>query len=238
MCRNITELRGLEPAATSAEIEAAARQYVRKVSGLTKPTDQTREAFGGRRCRHRGHRPPAQPPSGETPAARNGPAAAAPGGPGPDRRSLWRYLGFVAAQSEPGRPSELALQDGAVLRIRQGSGGCRRSARCSRPRSRSPVVASARASAVGRRVRPSRPSRLRVPPRARGSASHAAERRRSGRSPWRRGRRGARRAPGWPRCRRPASAEGRRRRRRARALGPRRRCPVTARHRSGPRPRC
>jgi hypothetical protein len=37
MCRNITELRGLEPPATREEIEAAARQYVRKVSGLTKP---------------------------------------------------------------------------------------------------------------------------------------------------------------------------------------------------------
>lgn len=37
MCRNITELRGLEPAATLEEIEAAARQYVRKVSGITKP---------------------------------------------------------------------------------------------------------------------------------------------------------------------------------------------------------
>jgi hypothetical protein len=45
MCRNITELRGLEPAATSEEIEAAARQYVRKVSGLAKPTEHTREAF-------------------------------------------------------------------------------------------------------------------------------------------------------------------------------------------------
>ncbi|MTD14710.1 DUF2277 family protein [Nakamurella sp. YIM 132087] len=45
MCRNITELRGLEPAATSTEIEAAARQYVRKVSGLTKVTDRTREPF-------------------------------------------------------------------------------------------------------------------------------------------------------------------------------------------------
>ena len=45
MCRNITELRGLEPAATSEEIEAAARQYVRKVSGLTKPTEHTHEAF-------------------------------------------------------------------------------------------------------------------------------------------------------------------------------------------------
>jgi hypothetical protein len=45
MCRNITELRGLEPAATDAEVEAAARQYVRKVSGVAKPTDANREAF-------------------------------------------------------------------------------------------------------------------------------------------------------------------------------------------------
>ena len=45
MCRNITELRGLEPAANDEEIEAAARQYVRKVSGITHPTDRTREAF-------------------------------------------------------------------------------------------------------------------------------------------------------------------------------------------------
>ena len=37
MCRNITELRGLEPPATREEIEAAARQYVRKVTGITKP---------------------------------------------------------------------------------------------------------------------------------------------------------------------------------------------------------
>jgi hypothetical protein len=34
MCRNITMLRGLDPAATGEEIEAAARQYVRKVSGV------------------------------------------------------------------------------------------------------------------------------------------------------------------------------------------------------------
>ena len=38
MCRNITELRGLEPAATDEEIEAAARQYIRKVSGVTRPS--------------------------------------------------------------------------------------------------------------------------------------------------------------------------------------------------------
>ncbi|WP_163509158.1 DUF2277 domain-containing protein [Fodinicola acaciae] len=45
MCRNITTLRGLEPAATTEEIEAAARQYVRKVSGVQSVTDQTRDAF-------------------------------------------------------------------------------------------------------------------------------------------------------------------------------------------------
>jgi hypothetical protein len=45
MCRNITTLRGLEPPATTEEIEAAARQYVRKVSGITHPTAATDEAF-------------------------------------------------------------------------------------------------------------------------------------------------------------------------------------------------
>jgi hypothetical protein len=45
MCRNITTLRGLEPPATGEEIEAAARQYVRKVSGVTHPTAATEEVF-------------------------------------------------------------------------------------------------------------------------------------------------------------------------------------------------
>jgi hypothetical protein len=45
MCRNITTLRGLEPAATPEEIEAAARQYVRKVSGVQTPSSRTGEAF-------------------------------------------------------------------------------------------------------------------------------------------------------------------------------------------------
>jgi hypothetical protein len=45
MCRNITELRGLEPAATAEEIEAAARQYVRKISGVTRPSGANIEAF-------------------------------------------------------------------------------------------------------------------------------------------------------------------------------------------------
>lgn len=45
MCRNITELQNLEPAATSEEIEATARQYVRKVSGLREPRDGSNAAF-------------------------------------------------------------------------------------------------------------------------------------------------------------------------------------------------
>ena len=45
MCRNITTLRGLEPAATPEEIEAASRQFVRKVSGITKPSSVTEERF-------------------------------------------------------------------------------------------------------------------------------------------------------------------------------------------------
>lgn len=45
MCRNITILRGLRPPATSEEIEAAARQYVRKVSGVQKTSAFTEQAF-------------------------------------------------------------------------------------------------------------------------------------------------------------------------------------------------
>ena len=45
VCRNITTLRGLQPEATPEEIEAAARQYVRKVSGVQKTSPRTSEAF-------------------------------------------------------------------------------------------------------------------------------------------------------------------------------------------------
>jgi hypothetical protein len=45
MCRNITTLRGLEPAATPEEVEAAARQYVRKVSGVQSTSAATAEPF-------------------------------------------------------------------------------------------------------------------------------------------------------------------------------------------------
>jgi hypothetical protein len=45
MCRNITTLRGLEPEATTAEIEAGARQYVRKISGVQSTSAATEQAF-------------------------------------------------------------------------------------------------------------------------------------------------------------------------------------------------
>jgi hypothetical protein len=45
MCRNITTLRGLEPPPTAEEIEAAARQYVRKISGVQSTSAHTGPAF-------------------------------------------------------------------------------------------------------------------------------------------------------------------------------------------------
>lgn len=42
MCRSITILRGLEPPATSSEVEDAARQFVRKVCALTTPSQLAR----------------------------------------------------------------------------------------------------------------------------------------------------------------------------------------------------
>ena len=45
MCRNIRQLHNFEPAATSEEVHAAALQYVRKISGTTKPSQANQEAF-------------------------------------------------------------------------------------------------------------------------------------------------------------------------------------------------
>ena len=45
MCRNIRPLHNFEPAATDEEIRAAALQYVRKVSGSTKPSRANAAAF-------------------------------------------------------------------------------------------------------------------------------------------------------------------------------------------------
>ena len=45
MCRNIRVLHNFEPPATSDEVQAAAVQYVRKVSGATKPSAANQAAF-------------------------------------------------------------------------------------------------------------------------------------------------------------------------------------------------
>jgi hypothetical protein len=81
MCRNITTLRGLEPPATPEEIEAAARQYVRKVSGVTTVSAATAEVFerAVQRCAEatadllaelppRRRPPPSEPPLRRRPA--------------------------------------------------------------------------------------------------------------------------------------------------------------------------
>src|SRR6476619_1344067 len=45
MCRNIRPLNNFEPPATRDEVTAAALQYVRKVSGTTKPSQANQEVF-------------------------------------------------------------------------------------------------------------------------------------------------------------------------------------------------
>jgi hypothetical protein len=45
MCRNIRELHNYDPPASEEEIRLAALQYVRKVSGSTKPSQANAEAF-------------------------------------------------------------------------------------------------------------------------------------------------------------------------------------------------
>jgi len=45
MCRNIRTLHNFEPQATEDEVRAAALQYVRKVSGSTRPSAANEEAF-------------------------------------------------------------------------------------------------------------------------------------------------------------------------------------------------
>jgi hypothetical protein len=45
MCRNIRTLYNFEPPATDEEVHAAAEQYVRKISGITKPSQANAEPF-------------------------------------------------------------------------------------------------------------------------------------------------------------------------------------------------
>jgi hypothetical protein len=45
MCRNIRTLYNFEPSATEDEVRSAALQYVRKISGFTKPSQANTDAF-------------------------------------------------------------------------------------------------------------------------------------------------------------------------------------------------
>jgi hypothetical protein len=45
MCRNIRQLHNFEPPATPDEVRASALQYVRKISGSTKPSQANQAAF-------------------------------------------------------------------------------------------------------------------------------------------------------------------------------------------------
>jgi hypothetical protein len=45
MCRNIRTLYNFDPPATDEEVRAAALQYVRKISGFTRPSQANRDAF-------------------------------------------------------------------------------------------------------------------------------------------------------------------------------------------------
>ena len=45
MCRNIRTLHNFEPPASEDEVRAAALQYVRKISGYTKPSQANEQAF-------------------------------------------------------------------------------------------------------------------------------------------------------------------------------------------------
>ncbi len=45
MCRSIKKLRGAEPPPTEADVRAAARQFIRKVSGFQKPAKKNEAAF-------------------------------------------------------------------------------------------------------------------------------------------------------------------------------------------------
>ena len=45
MCRSIKQLRGMEPVVTGEDIQAAARQYVRKVSGYRQPSRANEAVF-------------------------------------------------------------------------------------------------------------------------------------------------------------------------------------------------
>ena len=203
MCRNIRPLYNFEPPATHDEVHDAALQFVRKVSGFTKPAKANEEAFELAVAGDLGR--------DDAPArlARDQRAAQGPRGRGGQApRPLGRALRRVAARSQPGR----------------GPAGIRRG-----PRGSLPVMDAAPASLGGlrrgdrrgvgarRRVRPGlgrrRPRPAHVPRRLRLAPGDAARPRvRHARGPradgarqrrWPPAAAARRRAPSGPTCARP-----------------------------------
>ena len=56
MCRNIKTLYNFDPPASTDEVQASSLQFVRKLSGMNKPSKQNEEAFQPRRGARRGRR--------------------------------------------------------------------------------------------------------------------------------------------------------------------------------------
>ena len=71
MCRNIKTLHNFDPPATDDEVHAAALQYVRKISGSTKPSKANEAVVRPGRARDRAHlEAPARRPRDDGAAAR------------------------------------------------------------------------------------------------------------------------------------------------------------------------
>ncbi len=113
MCRNITTLRGLEPPPTEVEVEAAARQYVRKVSGVQSTSAATEEAFERAvAVVARGHCRTARRAAGPTAAPTD------PAPPPPKGRGRYRLTGVGAV----GQRTALAQPNCSKRRMSQADG--------------------------------------------------------------------------------------------------------------------
>ena len=114
MCRNIQTLYNFEPEASDDEVRSAALQYVRKISGFTKPSQ--RERGGIRPCGGRRHRrlPAAHP------RARDERAAQGPRGRGGEAA---RTRPPVPAGLAGARATRAAMQDDHALRAEQAGTG-------------------------------------------------------------------------------------------------------------------
>ena len=109
MCRNITVLRGLEPPATTEETEAAARQYVRKVGGIQKPSPATEAPSSG--------------PCVASPRRRPSSSPSSPRGASPRRPS--RRCAGSRARAAPTRPEVTGARGAAPRSSGRARGGVR-----------------------------------------------------------------------------------------------------------------